>query len=62
MVVHGAARLADDLARVRQGLFHQRGVRHLLGDAAGEQIGMRTPGLQCRLLARRRDIGVVKPD
>lgn len=61
MLIHGSTDFADDLARVRQRLLHQRGVSNLFRHTASEQVRIRTPGLQCGLSARRCDIGVMEP-
>src|SRR5690606_27560767 len=57
-----AARAPDHFARASKRLFHQFGIGNLLGHAACEQVGVRSPGFQRRLLARRGDIGIVEPD
>jgi len=52
----------DDRARLGERLGDQLGIGDPLGDTARKQIDVAAPGVQRRLLARRGNIGVVKPD
>src|SRR5690606_4246098 len=54
------ARYLDHLARPFERLRHEFGIGDLLGDTAREQVRIRSPRLERRLAARRRNVGVVE--
>lgn len=62
MLGAGAAGLADHRAGRVERLAHQCLVGHSLGNAAREQVGIRSPGFQSGLLVGSRNTGVVEAD
>jgi hypothetical protein len=59
---HRPARLAKHFAWMLERVAHELGIVDPLGYSASEQIVVTPPGLKCRFLARRCDIGIVKAD